>query len=232
MAGQPDPGVSPDGTLGRRWLTDAGGDGQSDDLRQGDRGLRRLRRAVRGADHPGASGAGRLWELVVDDIGDALGICDRPWMPVPAPTGLCRSSRTRSGARHRRHHPPPATCTGGSTEPNLFVKIPATARACPPSTDDRRGAEHQHHADLLAGPLHRGGRRLPRWARDPRRGGGDLASVHSVASFFVSRVDTEVDRRLEPSAPATRWPCEARPRSPRPSSPTGCSVTYGTLSAW
>jgi transaldolase len=27
-------------------------------------------------------------------------------------------------------------------------------------------------------------------------GGGDLASVHSVASFFVSRVDTEVDRRL------------------------------------
>jgi transaldolase len=28
-------------------------------------------------------------------------------------------------------------------------------------------------------------------------GGGDLASVHSVASFFVSRVDTEVDHRLD-----------------------------------
>jgi transaldolase len=28
-------------------------------------------------------------------------------------------------------------------------------------------------------------------------GGGDLALVHSVASFFVSRVDTEVDRRLD-----------------------------------
>jgi transaldolase len=27
--------------------------------------------------------------------------------------------------------------------------------------------------------------------------GGDPSSVHSVASFFVSRVDTEVDRRLE-----------------------------------
>jgi transaldolase len=27
--------------------------------------------------------------------------------------------------------------------------------------------------------------------------GGDLTSVHSVASFFVSRVDTEVDRRLD-----------------------------------
>jgi transaldolase len=28
-------------------------------------------------------------------------------------------------------------------------------------------------------------------------GGGDLSRVHSVASFFVSRTDTEVDRRLE-----------------------------------
>src|SRR3984893_14265666 len=28
-------------------------------------------------------------------------------------------------------------------------------------------------------------------------GGGDPSGVHSVASFFVSRVDTEVDRRLE-----------------------------------
>src|SRR5256885_913538 len=27
--------------------------------------------------------------------------------------------------------------------------------------------------------------------------GGDVSRVHSVASFFVSRVDTEVDRRLE-----------------------------------
>jgi transaldolase len=27
--------------------------------------------------------------------------------------------------------------------------------------------------------------------------GGDLSTVHSVVSFFVSRVDTEVDRRLE-----------------------------------
>ncbi|MFN2506868.1 MAG: transaldolase family protein, partial [Acidimicrobiales bacterium] len=29
------------------------------------------------------------------------------------------------------------------------------------------------------------------------RGGGDPSGVHSVASFFVSRVDNEVDRRLE-----------------------------------
>jgi transaldolase len=31
--------------------------------------------------------------------------------------------------------------------------------------------------------------------------GGDLSTVHSVASFFVSRVDTEVDRRLPEDSP-------------------------------
>src|SRR2546421_676783 len=31
----------------------------------------------------------------------------------------------------------------------------------------------------------------------PETSGGDCSEVHSVASFFVSRVDTEVDRRLD-----------------------------------
>jgi len=39
--------------------------------------------------------------------------------------------------------------------------------------------------------------------------GGDLGAVHSVASFFVSRVDTEVDRRLETAADETRAADEA-----------------------
>jgi len=34
--------------------------------------------------------------------------------------------------------------------------------------------------------------------------GGDLRTVHSVASFFVSRVDTEVDRRLQ-AADGSAW---------------------------
>ena len=44
----------------------------------------------------------------------------------------------------------------------------------------------------------RGDRGVPGRARGRHAsGGGDLADVHSVASFFVSRVDTEVDRRLD-----------------------------------
>jgi transaldolase len=44
-----------------------------------------------------------------------------------------------------------------------------------------------------------------------RSRGGDLSNVHSVASFFVSRVDLEIDRRLEtigtPPALALRGRC-------------------------
>ncbi len=32
---------------------------------------------------------------------------------------------------------------------------------------------------------------------EARRAGHDLRSIHSVASFFVSRVDTEIDKRLD-----------------------------------
>ena len=30
-----------------------------------------------------------------------------------------------------------------------------------------------------------------------KQAGHDLSRIHSVASFFVSRVDTEIDKRLE-----------------------------------
>src|SRR5262249_50338023 len=36
--------------------------------------------------------------------------------------------------------------------------------------------------------------------------GGDLHSVHSVASFFVSRIDTEADKRIEAKLPAVEDP--------------------------
>ena len=53
--------------------------------------------------------------------------------------------------------------------------------------------------------------------------GGDLATVHSVASFFVSRVDTEVDDRLDAHRrDASAQTSAAAPRSRRPSSRTSC----------
>jgi transaldolase len=82
--------------------------------------------------------------------------------------------------------------------PNLFVKIPATAEGIP-AIRAMISEGHSINITLIFS--------LGRYAEviDAYIGGleafaearGDLATVHSVASFFVSRVDTEVDHRLD-----------------------------------
>ncbi len=61
--------------------------------------------------------------------------------------------------------------------------------------DDRRGSQHQRDAAVLASSA------TARSSRPTCPGleacAGDLSGVSSVAVFFVSRVDTEVDHRLE-----------------------------------
>ncbi len=83
-------------------------------------------------------------------------------------------------------------------KPNLFVKIPGTEEGLQ-AIEDTIGAGIPVNVTLLfslerhraaAEAYIRGLRRL-------REDGGDLSSVASVASFFVSRVDTEADRRLD-----------------------------------
>ena len=82
--------------------------------------------------------------------------------------------------------------------PNLLVKIPATAEGIPAiASVDRSGVEHQHHADFLAVPLRAGDRGLPEAWKPLPNAAAFSPAVRSVASFFVSRVDTEVDQRLE-----------------------------------
>lgn len=83
--------------------------------------------------------------------------------------------------------------------PNLMVKIPATVESLP--AIEQMIAEGRNVNVTLIFSLDRyqrvmdayvGG--LERFAATP---GADLSQVASVASFFISRVDTEVDRRLE-----------------------------------
>ena len=51
-----------------------------------------------------------------------------------------------------------------------------------------------------------------------RAAGRDLSGIASVASFFVSRVDTEVDRRMDKIGTGRQRRCAARPPSPTPRS--------------
>ena len=82
--------------------------------------------------------------------------------------------------------------------PNLFVKIPATRASLPAisqclaegiSINVTLIFSLQRYAEVMDAFIEG----LER-ARDAGR---DLSGIHSVASFFVSRVDTEVDKRLD-----------------------------------
>ena len=62
---------------------------------------------------------------------------------------------------------------------------------------------------------------LDRPRAGPRRRPSTCRTIHSVASFFVSRVDTEVDKRLDAiGTDEADGAARARPPSPTPGSPT------------
>jgi transaldolase len=82
--------------------------------------------------------------------------------------------------------------------PNLFVKIPATLASLPAITASL--AEGISVNVTLIFSLDRYRRVIDAFLaglEQLKARGGNLAGVESVASFFVSRVDTEVDRRLD-----------------------------------
>jgi transaldolase len=89
--------------------------------------------------------------------------------------------------------------------PNLYVKIPATTAGTGAIEDMVAGGKNinvtlifslQRYREVVEAYIHG----LERLVAD----GGDPATVHSVASFFVSRVDTETDKRLDAIGGHTR----------------------------
>ncbi len=87
--------------------------------------------------------------------------------------------------------------------PNLYIKIPGTTAGIP-AISEVLGEGISVNITLIFG--------LDRYAQvmdayftgleKARAAGHDLAGIRSVASFFVSRVDTEVDKRLDALAGA------------------------------
>ncbi|HUZ44269.1 MAG TPA: transaldolase [Acidimicrobiales bacterium] len=139
------------------------------------------------------------WELVISDIEGALA-CFAP---------LHEESGGRDGFVSLEVSPALAEDTGATirsarylheriAKPNLLVKIPATRAGVP--------AIHQMIAEgrsinvTLIFSLDRYADVIEAYISGLERfieSGGDPSSVHSVASFFISRVDTEADRRLD-----------------------------------
>ncbi len=82
--------------------------------------------------------------------------------------------------------------------PNLFIKIPAT-KAGLPAIEETIAAGIPVNVTLIFS-LERHREVAEAYVRGAQRfadAGGDLSTIASVASFFVSRVDTEADKRLD-----------------------------------
>ena len=82
--------------------------------------------------------------------------------------------------------------------PNLYVKIPATGEGVAAIEDSIAWGRSINVTLIFSIDRYvETARAYIRGLTRFRAAGGDVATVRSVASFFVSRVDTEVDRRLE-----------------------------------
>jgi transaldolase len=82
--------------------------------------------------------------------------------------------------------------------PNAYIKIPATPAGLPAITETL-GAGIDVNVTLIFGLDQYQGvmEAFIAGVEKARNNGHDLSQLHSVASFFVSRIDTEIDKRLE-----------------------------------
>jgi transaldolase len=136
------------------------------------------------------------WDLVTADIRDALRIL-RPvfdesdgldgFVSVEVAPSLARDTDgTMAAARHLHDE---------IAAPNLYVKIPGTAEGVPAIR--QMISEGRSINVTLLFSVERYGEVIEAYLSGLEACAGDLSGVSSVASFFVSRVDTEVDHRLE-----------------------------------
>ena len=136
------------------------------------------------------------WDLVTSDIEGALALL-RPvydasdgvdgYVSVEVAPDLARdATATEAAARHLHEAIP---------EPNLYVKIPGTSEGIAPIRA-MIGEGRSTNVTLIFS-LDRYAEVMEAYVAGLEQATGDLSRISSVASFFISRVDTEVDRRLD-----------------------------------
>jgi transaldolase len=149
------------------------------------------------------------WEMVITDITDACGLL-RPvhdqsdgvdgYVSVEVAPALAHDTAGTVAAARGLHE--------RIDQPNLFVKIPATAEGVP-AIESMIGQGRSINITLifsLARYVEVMEAYLSGLEAQVAAGTTDLSPIRSVASFFVSRVDTEVDRRLEALAQGAEGP--------------------------
>lgn len=159
----------------------------------------------------GSSVPDAYWDVVVTDISGALAVL-RPVFDESGGTDGFVSVEVAPELAHDTEGTVAAARTLHEriAQPNLLVKIPATAEGIQ-AIEAMTAAGYSINVTLVFS--------LGRYAEVIEayqsgletllRNGGDLSAVHSVASFFLSRVDTEVDGRLRERG-ARAWALHGR----------------------
>jgi transaldolase len=136
------------------------------------------------------------WELVLRDITEALDVL-RPVYDASGGTDGFVSLEVAPALAHDTAASADATRAFAEriARPNLMVKIPGTAEGIP--AIKAMIAEGVSINVTLIFSLPRYAEVIEAYISGLEARSGDLSSIASVASFFISRVDTEIDRRLE-----------------------------------
>jgi transaldolase len=140
-----------------------------------------------------------FWRLAETDVGDACDLLRPVWdagqgqdgyVSIEVDPNLARDTEATIAEARRLH--------AEIDRPNLFVKIPATKEGLP--AIEAMIASGKSINVTLIFSLERYAEVVEAYIRGVERlveSGGDPSQVASVASFFVSRVDTETDKRLD-----------------------------------
>jgi len=140
-----------------------------------------------------------FWRLAEKDVGDACDVLRSVWdaghgqdgyVSIEVDPNLARDTEATIAEARRLH--------AEIDRPNLFVKIPATKEGLP-AIEEMIASGKSINVTLIFS-LERYAEVVEAYIRGVERlveSGGDPSPVASVASFFVSRVDTETDKRLD-----------------------------------
>jgi len=150
----------------------------------------------------GVSTEDSFWALAIDDIGAAADLLrptydrlgDDGFVSIEvSPLLSLDTAATIDQAK---------SLFGRLARPNILVKIPATAEGIA-AIEESIAVGININVTLIFS-LDRYSQVIEAYLKGLERfaaSGGDLSKVHSVASFFVSRVDTETDPRLPEGSP-------------------------------
>ena len=153
-----------------------------------------------------------LWDLMVDDISNGADILRPVFESTKGKDGYVSIEVSPVVARStKRTIEMAADLRKRCGRPNVMVKIPATRQGLP-AIQERIAAGSNINVTLIFS--------VERYARvveaylagleELARKGGDLSKVASVASFFVSRIDSKADKLLDAKIAASKDPKERK----------------------